>query len=203
MNWSNPFRVQGETSWLDPSIQKDQPIPVFKPLTQIIGENSLAFGLLALLLFAGLLTWIYFRKRSASSVEQVIPPPVDPYQEAIDNIAELQGRKPGLQPKPFVFRLSEILRVYVEKRFKVPAMELTSEEFMREIVSHAFFRNRYEDLLREFVERGDRVKYSKELMGQDEMNQLLNTALHIVKDTHVRLQEEKMKPEPANATNSK
>ena len=41
------------------------------------------------------------------------------------------------------------------------------------------------------MERGDRVKYSKELMGQDEMNQLLNTALHIVEDTHMRLQEEK------------
>ena len=203
MNWNNPFRLQGEVSWLDPAIQKDQPIPVFKPLTQIISENALPIGILALLLFAGLLTWFYLRKRSASPVEQVAPPPVDPYQEALDNIAELHERKPGLKPKPFVFRLSEILRVYIEKLFKVPAMELTSEEFMREIVSHSFFRNRYEDLLREFVERGDRVKYSKELMGQDEMNQLLNTALHIVEDTHMRLQEEKMQPLPANATNPK
>lgn len=188
---------------MDPAIQKDQPIPVFKPLTQIISENALPIGILALLLFAGLLIWVYIRKRSASPVEQIAPPPVDPYQEALDNIAELQGKKPGLKPKPFVFRLSEILRVYIEKLFNVPAMELTSEEFMREIVSHSFFRNRYEDLLREFVERGDRVKYSKELMGQDEMNQLLNTALHIVEDTHMRLQEEKMQPLPANATNSK
>jgi hypothetical protein len=202
MNWNNPFRGQDGTSWLDPSIQKDQPIPVFKPLTQIIGENALLFGLITLFLFAGSLTWLYLRKRSASAVEEVMPPPIDPYQEALENIAELQNTKPALQPKPFVFRLSEILRVYVEKLFKVPAMELTSEEFMREIVSHAFFRNRYEDLLREFVERGDRVKYSKELMGQDEMNQLLNTALHIVKDTHMRLQKEKRQPEPANATNS-
>ena len=55
----------------------------------------------------------------------------------------------------------------------------------------------------EFVERGDRVKYSKELMGQDEMKQLLNTALHIVEDTHMRLEEEKMQPLPANAANPK
>ena len=69
-------------------------------------------------------------------------------------------------------------------------MELTSEEFMREIVSHSFFETATR-IFCEFVERGDRVKYSKELMGQDEMNQLLNTALHIVEDTHMRLQEEK------------
>jgi hypothetical protein len=197
------FRVQDKTPWLDPTIQKDQPIPLFKPWTQIISENALSFGLLALFLFSGLLTWIYLRKRSALSVEPVIAPPIDPYQEALDNIGELQSRKPSLRPKPFVFRLSEILRVYVEKLFKVPAMELTSEEFMREIVSHSFFRNRYEDVLREFVNRGDRVKYSKELMDQDQMNQLLNTALHIVKDTHMRLQEEKTEPTPVIATNTK
>ena len=46
--------------------------------------------------------------------------------------------------------------------FGVPAMELTGEEFMSEIASHSFFHNRYEDLLREFVERGDLVKYSEE-----------------------------------------
>ena len=203
MNWSIEFGIQSEASWLDPTLQKDQPIPVFKPLTQIISENALPIGIFVFFLFTVLLTWIYLRNRSASSVEQVAPPPVDPYKEALDNIAELQSRKPGLQPKPFVFRLSEILRVYIEKLFKVPAMELTSEEFMREIVSHSFFRNRYEDLIREFVERGDRVKYSKELMGQDEMKQLLNTALHIVEDTHMRLEEEKMQTLPVNAANPK
>jgi hypothetical protein len=203
MTFSNSNQVQERVPWLDPVLQKDKLIPLFKPLTQIISENAWSFGLLVLILFAAVLTWLYLRKRSSSSLEQVTPPAIDPYQEALDNITELQGRKPGLQPKPFVFRLSEILRVYVEKLFDVPAMELTSEEFMREIVSHSFFRNRYEDLLREFVDRGDRVKYSKELMGQDEMNQLLNTALHIVKDTHMRLQEEKIQPGSVNTTNSK
>ena len=203
MKWSKPILVQEKPSWLDPVVQKDQPIPVFKPLIQIIGENALLCGLVALFLCGGLLVWLYLRKRSASAVDEVIPPPIDPYQEALDHIAELQNRKPRLQPKPFVFRLSEILRVYVEKLFKVPAMELTSEEFMREIVSHSFFRNRYEDLLREFVDRGDRVKYSKEIMGQDEMNQLLNTALHIVMDSHKRLQEESIQPIPANSKASK
>ena len=65
-------------------------------------------------------------------------------------------------PKPFVFRLSEILRVYVERLFKLPAMELTGEEFMREIATHSFFKNRYESTLMEFIEQEDRIKYSKE-----------------------------------------
>ena len=71
-------------------------------------------------------------------------------------------------------------------------MELTGEEFIREIMSHSFFRNRYEDLLREFVNRGDRVKYSEETADQDEMKLLLDSALHFVKDTHQKLRDEQL-----------
>ena len=161
------------------------------PLTQIIDENLLPIGLISLLALLSLATWLYLRKRKVLDHDETPAPPVDPYAEALENIDALQKSKPRLQPKPFVFRLSEILRVYVEKLFKVPAMELTSEEFMREIVSHSFFKNRYEDLLREFVNRGDRVKYSTQSMDQEEMNVLLDSALHFVKDTHLKLQEER------------
>lgn len=189
---SNLFpTIAKKTYWLDPEVQKDQPAPLFKPLSQLLGENLLAIGLVAFALVCGLALWLYLRKRKVSEQDQITPPPIDPYAEALESIDELQQRHPRLQPKPFVFRLSEILRVYVEKLFKVPAMELTSEEFMREIVSHTFFRNRYEDLLREFLDRGDKVKYSTESMNQEEMHLLLNTALHFVKDTHLKLEEEK------------
>ena len=187
--------IEKKAYWLNPEVQKDQPIPVFKPLTQIIGENLLPLGLLAFAFLCGLAIWLYLRNRKDTDQDQFAEPPIDPYSEALGNIEELQKSHPRLQPKPFVFRLSEILRVYVEKLFKVPAMELTSEEFMREIVSHSFFRNRYEELLREFMDRGDRVKYSTESMNQEEMNLLLNTALHFVKDTHLKLEEEKEQTE--------
>ena len=190
MRLNNFSSIKAKAYWLDPEVQKDQPIPVFKPLTQILGENLLTLGLLSVALFCGLAIWLYLRKRKGAERDQLPEAPIDPYEEALANIDELQQSHPRLHPKPFVFRLSEILRVYVEKLFKVPAMELTSEEFMREIVSHSFFRNRYEDLLREFVDRGDRVKYSTESMNQEEMNLLLNTALHFVKDTHMKLEEE-------------
>ena len=65
-------------------------------------------------------------------------------------------------------------------------MELTGEEFIIESVSNPFFQN-YEDLLREFVDRGDRVKYSKETADTNETNLLLDSALHFVKDSHSRI----------------
>ena len=76
----------------------------------------------------------------------------------------MRANKTQLEPKPFVFRLSEILRIYVQRRFKMPAMELTGEEFIVEIVSNPFFSGNYEKLLREFVNLGDRVNTPRRLL---------------------------------------
>jgi hypothetical protein len=66
---------------------------------------------------------------------------------------------------------------------------------MREIVSHSFFKNRYENTLRDFVVQGDIIKYSRELVSERTTDQLLELALHFVKDTHARLVEEKINGE--------
>ena len=61
---------------------------------------------------------------------------------------------------------------------------------MVEIASHSFFKDRYEALLRDFVDRGDRIKYSRENTESLEINELLASALHFVKDTHAKLIEQ-------------
>jgi hypothetical protein len=98
-----------------------------------------------------------------------------------------------MDAKPFVFRLSEVLRVYVQRCFALPAMELTGEEFLREVAEHKFFSKRYDDLLREFVDRSDMVKYSRESIDGEGLRLLLDSAVHFVKDSHRRLEEEATK----------
>ena len=73
-------------------------------------------------------------------------------------------------------------------------MELTGEEFMKEIASHTFFRNRYDKILQEFIDQGDQIKYSNEKTDDGQMKLLLNTALHFVKDTHIKLVEKENIP---------
>jgi len=73
----------------------------------------------------------------------------------------------------------------------VPAMELTGEEFMREIATHTFFKNRFDHSIQEFVLQGDRVKYSNDNIDSKEMSVLLETALSFVKGSNEKLMEEK------------
>ena len=153
-------------------------------------ENYTWISILSLALFVIVIVFYFIKKRKKSSQTETIEESIDPYAEALLAIEELQGRKLQLEPKPFVFRLSEILRIYVQKRFQMPAMELTGEEFIVEIASNPFFSRNYEDLLRDFVDQGDRVKYSKEATESSQINLLLDSALFFVKDTNKRIEDQ-------------
>ncbi len=175
---------------LEQDLQKDSPLPVFKTLSEILAENLLLFGIITILVLSLAYFWYRLKnkRKQNSQVEESIKS--DPYKDALLAISELQRQQQHIGAKPFVFKLSEILRIYIEKLFRFPAMELTGEEFMVEIASHSFFKNRYEDLLKDFVDRGDRVKYSKENIGSKDIDELLESALHFVKDTNAKLVEQ-------------
>ena len=175
---------------LDPTVESDGPLTIYKSFWQILSENYTWISILSLALIIIVIIFYFIRKRKKSSQTETIEESVDPYQEALLAIEELQGRKLKLEPKPFVFRLSEILRIYVQKRFQMPAMELTGEEFIVEIASNPFFSRNYEDLLRDFVDQGDRVKYSKEATETSQINLLLDSALFFVKDTNKRIEDQ-------------
>ena len=179
---------------LDSNREEDLPIPIFKSFSQLVEENLFIISLSILIIITVLIFILFLRRKKKGESKEKEPEKIDPYQDALSNIQYLQDQKQVLSAKPFVFRLSEILRIYVERVFKVPAMELTGEEFMREIASHTFFKNRYDKILQEFVDQGDRIKYSKENSEDGQMNLLLETALHFVKDTHKKLEEAKNVP---------
>ena len=86
------------------------------------------------LLILVIIIWRFLRKKNSKPEESNTQVVVDPYKEAIEAIDKLQGQK-NINPKPFVFKLSEILRIYVERLFNLPAMELTGKSFLEKSLS--------------------------------------------------------------------
>ena len=175
---------------LDPNVQGEDPLTIYKSFWQVISENLTWIAIFFLFILSFLLILYFKNKRKKVVNKDNIEFSIDPYAEAIQAIEELQAKKNILNAKPFVFRLSEILRIYIQKRFSMPAMELTGEEFIVEIASNPFFSGNYEDLLQKFVKLGDRVKYSKEVTEGSQINLLLDSALYFVNDTHNRLRDQ-------------
>ena len=89
----------------------------------------LAIGVgVLLLLIAGF--WFWRRKR-ANEATIPLPPPIPPEVIAMEALHALaRDRKGRIDVQTFYFRLSAILRLYIDQRFQLGASRMTTEEFV-------------------------------------------------------------------------
>ncbi|MEK9771988.1 MAG: hypothetical protein VW576_00355 [Opitutae bacterium] len=177
---------------LEPNVLVDSPLPIFKSLAQLLREN---FGeLLTLFLFLLLSLLVYFlrKKKSVETISKKKDTPVDPFVEVLAQLDELANTSPRPAPKPFIFRLSEIIRLYVERQFNLPALECTGEEFIKEVTVHPFLRQKFEEPLKDFVQKGDRIKYSTEQFHGNQLEELLQSARDFVTQANRELESQKL-----------
>lgn len=121
-----------------------QTVPVdttqpFRPIKDIIAVKSSWLDYLWLiigcLLFLGLALFVvlYFRKHKAAKAPVKVPVPAETLQQkALRLLAELEREELWQkgQVKEYYVRLTEIVRGYIEARFRTPALELTTDELL-------------------------------------------------------------------------
>ena len=117
--------------YLDPTVLVDSPIPIFKSLGQLAKENIWGILIVLTFLLSTLLLYLYKKKISPIEETKRTEPEIDPFTEALKQFNELSSSTPRPKAKPFIFKLSEILRLYVERQFKLPAMEKTGRNSFR------------------------------------------------------------------------
>jgi hypothetical protein len=136
--------------------------PYRSPLT--LGE-VLPWLLLAVL--AGLLTWAilrYIRNHKKSETAKEIFIPSDPAH--IIAFRELESLKSEElwqkgEIKKYYTRLTEILRQYLENRFKVYSLELTTAETLDALIKTGFKKNASYNDLKSVLTGADLVKFAK------------------------------------------
>lgn len=97
-------------------------------------------------------------------VEQEIPP----HEIALTQLEKLASSAYHLQGKTKLFysELSRILRSYLEVRFKIPALENTSDEILKTLRSK-FLNDPARNLLQEILSVADLVKFAKAEPSQE------------------------------------
>ena len=160
-------------------------MPVFKPFTDLINENLSSILIILLILFIGIVFFIFKKKKIAEILPEPKQAPIEPFKDALNQIEGLAQTFPRLPAKPFIFKLSEILRLYVERQFNLPALECTGEEFIRKVSLHPLLRQKFETPLKLFVQRGDRIKYSTENSNEDEILELLQSARDFINQAQI------------------
>jgi hypothetical protein len=112
------------------------------------------------------------------------PLPRPPHEIALEELAALSGA--GMleraEVKEYHIEASDILRRYVEARFRVDALEMTTREVLAGLET-AGSEPRFREGLRAFLDQCDLVKFAKVRPGMDASRQLLELGRRIVLDS--------------------
>lgn len=139
-----------------------------------------------LILFLAALTimaFVYFKKRKGKKEEPLLPPrPAEEIaRSALKALKEMRLAEKK-EIKEYYIRLSDIIRIYVENRYKIFAMDRTTWELFQELKSKRIERLHAEKI-NDFLEECDMVKFAKYTPNEKEMEEAYNKAEEIVEIT--------------------
>lgn len=133
----------------------------------------------AVLLTAALVIGLV-RRRGKRLAELAWTPPA--HVRAQVALQELEQSLP-MAPEPFYVALTDILRAYVEKRFRIRAAEQTTPEFLRSISQDATIQTAHRDALSECMRVADVIKFARGQATQDDLQDSLDQARRFVAET--------------------
>lgn len=161
---------------------------------RIILYGVIAFHLL--LLIVALLVWAFQKKKVSQQTIESVKLKVSPHIEALEALVLLEEERvwQAGRIKEYYTRLTEILRVYVERRWGFGTLELTSDE----ILSHAAISS-LDAGIREDLERvlrlSDLVKFARWQAIPSENEWAMQLAQKFVRNTAVLTEPENQVPE--------
>lgn len=142
-------------------------------------------GALALLLILAAIWYVRKKKKEQKPVFQPKAKPKDPpHIEAMKSLEALKKKKlwQNGKIKEYYSELTHILRVYVERKFEIPAVESTSNEILNNLKQFDIDSRLYSQL-EECMETSDMVKFARMEPLPEEHEKNYNTAVTFVEQT--------------------
>ncbi|MBP5318654.1 MAG: hypothetical protein J6Y77_04560 [Paludibacteraceae bacterium] len=111
-------------------------------------------------------------------------PEIPPYEQAYGRLVEIREKKRWQlgEVKEFYTDLTDVLRTYLSKRFKISAMESTTDEILEDVKSIPEMAD-YRSDLKSVLEEADLVKFAKQVPFENENYQVIDAAFKLVEGT--------------------
>ncbi len=166
---------------------KDQIFDIKPPLDTPLkfGEFSgyLLWGLLGLAA-VGAVIWLIIKRRKALGLFGSPKPTDPPHVAAIKALEILHNQKvwQAGRHKLYYTKLTDIIREYLEKRYGISAMEMTSDEILAAIID-LNLPAKSVDEMKELLRSADLVKFAKHVPDADYNENAYLSAYYFVEDT--------------------
>ena len=173
---------------------KSIPVDTTKAFKDIKGPMGVPWTLkemlpyiIGVILLAAIIWFIiyYLRKRKkGESLLSFSKPKRPAHEEALLALEELRNKKlwQNNKVKDYYVELTEITRNYIEKRYGVIALEMTTDQIILALLPFAVNDDLKKKLRQTFV-LADLVKFAKAFPLPDEHDKCLDTAIEFVKET--------------------
>ncbi len=197
--YTNPLKLYVTSLQMDSTelaeIDTTQMIPVFdiKPPMSVkftFAEFWIRFGrwiVLALVILGliALVIWLIIRYKNNQPIKILEKPAEPAHIIALRRLNELKEKKLDQQNKikEFYSELTDIIRTYIEQRFRIPALERTSGEIMKSFESARILNDDEVKLLNEILFVADLAKFAKHKPTPDINANNLQKAFDFVEKT--------------------
>ena len=131
-------------------------------------------GTFAVLTLIGGIIWLISRRRAPVQIQS-------PRERALDLLDRIESQIEMLSPYQFSIRVSDILRQYVNEQYNLPVTRQTSIEFLNVIKTASPFADDEKELLKDFLDRCDLIKFARYEASTADSRLLLDEATRFVK----------------------
>ena len=175
------------------------PLEIERDLMRIM--RFVAAGVIIVLI--GILVFIYIKRRreGKSFIPYRDKPKRPPHEIALEELEQLLGGQllEKGEIKPFYIRISEIIRRYIEGRFFIIAIEMTTTQLINNM-NEAEIEKEDVQLVEDFLMQCDLVKFAKYIPTSEEHQKVIDQAFEVVNKTKIIIEpeitaEEEVEPE--------
>jgi len=138
--------------------------------------------ILIVLIIGGYFGYKYWKNRRKVQPDLGYDPSIPPYILALEALKQLESEKlwQGGYVKKYFIKLTDIVRVYIERQFPIKAMEMVTPDIISELRKNNFEQNLINDMS-ELFSLADFVKFAKHQPLPDENSKCMNYAVNFVK----------------------
>lgn len=190
---SNPLMLKVNTIAVDTT---KNIMPIKSPIEAPVSFMEVLPWIIAALAFALILFLIiyFIRKRKKNEpLLQIRKKPKRPAHEialkSLENLKEKKLWQKGMIKK-YHSELTEIIRIYFDNRFNIHAVEMTSDEILKE-VNNIDISDELKDNIKNMLILADLVKFAKEKPLPSDQELSLNNAIIFVKNTIIKVENNK------------
>lgn len=163
--------------------------PIFGPVKVPVTFREILpwlLGGLAAILVIALIVWYLIRRKKNKPLLTFVPKAIlSPHEKALQQLELLKTKKlwQSGKFKDYHTELTDILRVYIEEKFKVTAMEQTTSEILESLQGHPEFPASSRPRLQSILVQADLVKFAKAIPVATENEVSMTEAITFVRET--------------------